>query len=470
MKKIVLVNPPYSFWSPDKNYLRPFIGTLPSLGLLSLAAVLRKQGYAVKIIESASLGLTFSRTVEEILREKPHYAGLNCTTASVDNAACIAGAIKAADPRIIIFVGGPHITAIPKDTFQRYAAFDYGIAGEGETAFPDLLAWVEEGRVSREVENAIFREGEKVVVNPRRPFIEDLDGLPFPAYDLLPFFPQKYRPPLLNYQNGPVASLISSRGCPQVCTFCDRSVFGNRYRYFSEDYLIDLISHLHHHYGVRHLVFADDQFAVLRTRLLRFCEKLARAGLPLRWNCDARVDSVDPGLLQIMKRAGCWMISYGIESGSPVILAGVSKGIQLDQVERAVRQTKEAGIRAKGLFMIGYPEETASTLAETLSLILRCPFDELNLSFLTPYPGTAIYAQAKGSLRFTEDWSKMNALNCVFRPEALTWGALEKAYARIIRQFYMRPRITLSYLSLLARSPENRSRLATGLARWLVGR
>ena len=470
VKTIALVNPPYSFWSPEKNYLRPFIGTLPSLGLLSLAAVLRKRGYAVRIIESASLGLTFSQTVEEVLREKPRYVGLNCTTASIDNAARIAGAIKAVNPQILVFVGGPHITAIPEETFRRYAAFDYGIAGEGEMAFPDLLLRVEEGQRLREVESAIFREGEKVITNPRRRFMEDLDCLPLPAYDLLPFFPQKYRPPLLNYQRGPAASLISSRGCPQICTFRDRSVFGNRYRYFSEDYLMDLISRLHHGYGIRHLIFADDQFAASRTRLLRFCEKLARAGLPLRWNCDARVDSVDPALLKIMKRAGCWMISYGIESGSPEILAGISKGIRLDQVEQAVRTTKEAGIRAKGLFMIGYPQETESTLKDTLSLILRCPFDELNLSFLTPYPGTEIYAQAKDSPSFTEDWSKMNAMNCVFRPEALATGVLEKTYAKIIRKFYMRPRITFSYLNLLARSPDNCGRLAVGLARWLVGR
>jgi radical SAM superfamily enzyme YgiQ (UPF0313 family) len=275
---------------------------------------------------------------------------------------------------------------------------------------------------------------------------------------------------LLNYQRGPGASLISSRGCPQVCTFCDRSVFGTRYRYFSEDYLLDLISDLHHRYRIKHLVFADDQFAASRPRLIRFCERLAGAGLPIRWNCDARVDSVDSELLEIMKRAGCWMISYGIESGSPEILAGVSKGIQLDQVEQAVRKTKEAGIRAKGLFMIGYPQETESTLNETLSLILRCPFDELNLSFLTPYPGTEIYAQAKRSPGFTEDWSRMNAMNCVFRPEGLATGTLEKAYAKIIRRFYMRPRITFSYLSLLARSPNNCRRLAAGLSRWLLHR
>ncbi|MDI6756152.1 MAG: radical SAM protein, partial [Thermodesulfobacteriota bacterium] len=282
--------------------------------------------------------------------------------------------------------------------------------------------------------------------------------------------PQQYRPPFLNYLKGPTASLASSRGCPQICTFCDRSVFGNRYRYFSEDYLYDLISFLKNQYQIRHLIFVDDQLAASKPRLIRFCEKLAREGLKIKWNCDARVDSVDAALLKLMKRAGCWMISYGIESGSPEILAGIRKDIRLDQVEQAVHWTKEAGIRAKGLFMIGYPEETESTLRQTLSLILRCPFDELNLSFLTPYPGTEIYEQAKRSPGFTEDWSRMNALNCIFQPEALSVGALEKAYASMIRKFYMRPRITFSYLGLLVRSPENCSRLAAGISRWLLTR
>ncbi|MBM4333518.1 MAG: radical SAM protein [Deltaproteobacteria bacterium] len=470
MKTIVLVNPPYSFWSPEKNYLRPFIGTLPSLGLLSLAAVLRDRGYAVKIIESASLGLTFSQTLENILRENPCYVGLSCTTASVDNAAGIAQAIKEVTPKILTFVGGPHITAIPRETFQRYPFFDYGVIGEGERAFRYLLEAIEEGGGLKGVESAVFREGERIVINPRRKFIENLDELPFPAYDLLPSFPGSYRLPFLNYLKGPAASVVSSRGCPQVCTFCDRSVFGNRYRYFSEEYLFDLISYLRRQYGIEHLAFADDQFAASRPRLVRFCEKIARAGLKIRWNCDARVDSVDSALLKLMKKAGCWMISYGIESGSPEILAGIHKDIRLDQVEQAAHWTKEAGIRAKGLFMIGYPEETESTLRQTLSLILRCPFDELNLSFLTPYPGTKIYEQAKRSPGFTEDWSRMNALNCIFHPQALSVGALKKAYAGLIRKFYMRPRITFSYLGLLGRSPENCSRLAAGISRWLLTR
>ena len=470
MSTVVLVNPPYSFWSPKKNYLRPFIGNLPSLGLLSLGAVLRKAGYRVKIVESASLGLSFSRIVDEILREKPGYVGLSCTTAAVENAAKIAHAVKEKSPATLVLVGGPHITALPEETFRRFPDFDCGILGEGEAALVDLLEALNGKKNLDQVDSAVYRQGEEIRVNPRRGFIANLDTLPFPAFDLLPDFPRAYRAPFLNYRKGPAASLISSRGCPQTCTFCDRSVFGNRYRYFSEDYLWELISFLHRQYGIRHLVFTDDQFAAFRPRLVRLGEKLARGGLDIHWNCDARVDSVDPELLRLMKRAGCWMISYGIESGSPKILDQIQKGITFGQVEQAIRWTKEAGIRAKGLFMIGYPQETEETLGETLDFIRRSPLDEINLSFLTPYPGTEIYQEVKGSAGFSEEWGRMNALNCLLRPKNLSCSALEKAYGKIIRRFYMQPGPTFSYLGLLLRSPENVSRLAEALGRWLLRR
>jgi anaerobic magnesium-protoporphyrin IX monomethyl ester cyclase len=463
MNPIVLVNPPYSFWSPEKNYLRPFIGNLPSLGILSLAAVLRKAGFPVSIVESASLGLSFSRTVDAILRQRPKYVGFSCPTAAVGNAAKIARAVKERSPKARVLAGGPHITALPEETFRRFPDFDFGILGEGEAALLDLMEALEGDRNLSRVESVVYREGEAIRINPRRKFIENLDALPFPAFDLLPEFPRDYHPPFLNYPRGPAASLISSRGCPQACTFCDRSVFGNRYRYFSEDYLWELISFLRRQYGIRHLVFTDDQFAAFRPRLVRLGEKLASGNLGIRWNCDARVDSVDPDLLRLMKRAGCWMISYGIESGSQKVLDRIRKGITLEQAEQAVRWTREAGIRAKGLFMIGYPEETKATLEQTLSFIGRSSLDEINLSFFTPYPGTEIYQTVKGSKEFAEDWERMNALNCLLRPRALTCTNLGKAYAKILRRFYLRPGVTFSYLGILFRSPENCLRLLEGL-------
>ncbi len=164
------------------------------------------------------------------------------------------------------------------------------------------------------------------------------------------------------------------------------------------------------------------------------------------------------------------MISYGIESGSQEILDRVRKGIDLSRAEQALRWTRQAGIRAKGLFMIGYPEETEKTLGQTLAFIRRAPLDEINLSFFTPYPGTEIYRQVKGTSDFLEDWKRMNALTCLLKPRARSCSALEKAYGKFIREFYLRPGITFSYLSLLLKSPENCRRLVAGISSRLFRR
>ena len=160
------------------------------------------------------------------------------------------------------------------------------------------------------------------------------------------------------------------------------------------------------------------------------------------------------------------MISYGVESGSQTILNALQKGIDIAQVEETVRRTKEAGIRAKGLFMIGHPLETAATLRETLELVLRCPFDEINLSYLTPFPGTEIYGELRG--RFDEEWTRMNALTPLLRPQDLSVDELREGYSKIVRRFYMRPSVTKTYGRILLRSGDNRARLIKGFSRWLL--
>ncbi len=423
---------------------------------------MRKKKYLVRVVESASLGLSLQETGEWILRENPDYVGISCTTSSVDNAGKIAQAVKNAKPEILTFVGGPHITAVAEETFWRYPAFDYGIIGEGERAFPELLGILEENGDLRKAPSAVYRQGPGIIVNPRRKFIENLDRLPFPAFDLLANFPRGYRPPFLNYLRGPCASVTTSRGCPHGCIFCDRAVFGNRYRYFSEGYIVDLLVHLKKAYRIRHIVFADDQFTASKARFMRLGEKILEQGLEFQWNCDARVDTVDSEMLGLMKKAGCWMVSYGIESGSQEILDRVQKGIRLDQAEETVHRTKEAGIRTKGLFMVGFPEETEETLQKTLDFILRCPFDEINLSILTPYPGTSLYDELRSQAGFVEDWPRMNAMNFLSLPRHLTAQVLEKGFRRILQKFYMRPGVTFSYLGILLQSPENWARLLAG--------
>jgi len=461
MSTICLVNPPFSVWDDGTPLPKTLENTTPSFGLCCLAAVLREAGHSPVIVEAGALQLSLNDTLTYILRTKPDAVGFRASTASFPNAALLAQAVKNADPKVVTLIGGPHVTALPLETINDYPQFDFGVVGEGEETIIEALDTVKKdgldglGRVA----GVVYRHGNKAGVTPRRPYITDLDSLPMPAWDLLEDFPNRYQPPLLSYKALPVASMVTSRGCPFQCTFCDRSVFGNRYRAYSAEYICRMIEHLVGRYGVRHILFYDDLFAASRTRLNAICNTIIEKRLDLSWSCDAKVDSVTPDSLAMMKRAGCWEIAFGIESGSQRILDLVCKGITIAQIERGVRLTHEAGIKVKGLFMMGHPGETRETIKETVDLACRLPFDHINISKLTPYPGSEIYKDAHKYGTFNPDWRRMTAMNFVFVPNGFTEEELDRAYRAALARFYRRPRKTVELLAALMRDRAGLKRL-----------
>lgn len=288
--------------------------TMPSLGLLSLAAVVREHGFKPAIIEACSLGLSYKETLEQIIAVAPRYVGLTATTVSIYPAARLAEVLKARMPQVRIILGGPHLTAVPEKTMKLFPAFDIGVVGEGEETLIELLEVDQAGGDLRQVPGLIIRKGEATQRTGVRPYIRDLDDLPFPAWDLLPGFPGAYRPTPMRFKQLPAAVLVTTRGCPYRCIFCDRSVFGNRSRSFSPEYVLEMIRVLHDRYSVREIVFEDDTMFVFKKNLAALCEMLLREGWGISWSCLGRVNSVDSELLALMKQAGCWQIGYGIES------------------------------------------------------------------------------------------------------------------------------------------------------------
>lgn len=263
----------------------------------------------------------------------------------------------------------------------------------------------------------------------------------------------------MSYKELPVASMVTSRGCPFQCIFCDRSVFGNRYRCYSADYVIKMIEHLVERYGIRHIIFYDDLFAASGSRIKTICEEIMSKKLNISWTCDARVNTVTPETLALMKKAGCWEIAYGIESGSQKILDLLAKVITLEEIEKAVRWTHEAGIKVKGLFMMGNPLETRGTIKETLDLAKRLPFDIINISKFTPFPGTEIYKDTYKYGQFSPDWEKMNAMNFVFIPHGFTEKELDWEYKKVIAKYYWRPQKTISLFIAILKDPAGIKRL-----------
>ena len=416
-------------------------------GLCYLAASTRKAGYKTEIIDAHAMNISNDKLTNLIINKKTKYVGISANTINIYSAADLSKKVKDINPGIKIIVGGPHITAVPVETMKRFPEIDIGVICEGEITIVDLLNTLENNNDLKKVKGIAYRKSNKIIITEKREFIKNLDDLPPPAFDLLPDFKKYYKPPAWSLHGKTSALLITSRGCPAQCTFCDRAVFGNICRAHSAKYVMKVIRKLYYRYGVKHLRLNEDNLLLFRNRLKEICNTIIKEKLKISWSCFARVDYINLEILRLMKRAGCWQISYGIESGEQKILDVEKKGITLEQIESAVRLTKKVGIRVIGFNMIGHPLETIKSIKKTIDFNKRIKVDDFKAEFLTPFPGTELYYTAEKYGILDKDWRKMGVYKGpVFIPYGLTEELLIKWYKRGLIQFYLQPRIILSYI------------------------
>jgi len=427
--------------------------SLPSLGILFLAAITRQQGFPTTLVDAAALNLASDVLLARVRTARPNVLGLSATTFSIYHAAAFAARVREILPDILVVIGGPHVSAAPLETMERFPEFDLAVVGEGESTIVELLRAVGNDSGLDEIAGIVVRREGAIHSTGRRDFITDLDQLPYPAWDLVEGFPGLYPPATFKVRKLPAASLVTSRGCPNRCIFCDRSVFGSNCHAFSTEYVIGMIRHLAEQFGIREFSFEDDTFITFKKRLVAICQAIIALGLDISWTCLGRVNSIDAEVLALMKKAGCWQISFGIESGSQEILTTIHKNVTLEQIRRGVALCREAGILSKGFFIVGHPGETRHTLKQSLDFALELPLDDISVTMLTPFPGTEIYDRASEFGEFDSDWSRMNLLNTVFIPFGLTREELELHQRTMMKQFYLRPRIVLGYMRRLAANP-----------------
>jgi radical SAM superfamily enzyme YgiQ (UPF0313 family) len=226
--------------------------------------------------------------------------------------------------------------------------------------------------------------------------------------------------------------------------------------------------------GVRHILFYDDLFTVNKPRVVELCERFIEAGFTFTWSCNSHPNLLDPKTLALMKRAGCWQIAYGIESGSQRVLNVVKHEVKIPRMLETLRQTKEAGIRVKGLLMMAHPTEDEASLGETVEFLRTAPIDLAQVTKFTPYPGTPSYATIREHGRFAEDWEQMNAMNWVFVPNGLTPEVLERYFRLAYRTFYGRRDVLWGLAKTLVGEPRFLRRVATyarvGARDWLLRR
>lgn len=467
-KRILLVHPlGYRTEAAGRDISR-IANIMPPLGLASLAAYLERKGLQADIVDYFAAPGSDGVVSAYLRQERPGFIGFSCTTSAFLDGVRIARLAKETLPGIQTVFGGAHVSALKTRVLEDFPEVDFAVVGEGEETLTELL-WNEgEYPAVSEMRGLVFRDGEgRAHFHGYRQGGMDLDALPFPAYEKLQGFPRSYTLPIFNYPKTPNTSCLSSRGCPYACSYCDRSVFRSSYRYNSAEYLYEHLKYLRERFGIRHVNFYDDQFTFNRKRVEDFARLMTDRPLGMTFNCAVRAEHLDRDLLQAMKGAGCWMISLGIETGDEDLLARHRKNANLDLLAERIHWIKKAGIRVKGLMMIGLPGETEASIRKSMEYVFSLPIDDINVSKFTPFPGTPLYKEIREWGTFDEDWERMDCMHFLFVPHGMTRERLEELFQTFYKRHFLRPRTLWNYVAMLWRSPDSWRRFLGNLTAFL---
>ncbi len=439
---------------------------MPPLGLASIAAYVDREGFNSRILDCYAHPDADERFIQLLREQRPALLGISCTTASIHDSVRMAGIAKAELPEIKVAVGGPHVSALKEQVLEFSELIDYAVIGEGEQTTLELARLA--GESPEQVGGVVWRAADGTIVNNGyRTDALVLDDLPFPAYEKLEGYPDAYKLPIFNYPKAPNSSCISSRGCPYSCSYCDRSVFRRTFRYNSADYLYRHLVYLKERFGIRHINFYDDQFTFHRGRVEEFCRMMIDKPLGMTFNCAVRAEHVDRELLQLMKAAGCWMVSLGIESGDEQLLSQHRQNANLDLLADTIRTIKACGIRTKGLLMMGLPGESEVSIRRSMEYVYSLPIDDFNLAKFTPFPGSPIYENIHELGTFDEDWPKMDCMHFQFVPHGMDKDKLEKLFIEFYKRHFQRWPVLWGYVTMLWKSPDSWLRFAASAGQFL---
>ncbi len=440
--RILLIYPPASHKEKGQGNIagRDKDSVFIPYGLLTVAAHLRQFGFHVEVINLTTF--TWQEALDAVRDRPADLFGISCHTFDRHAAAALGTQIKARYPQSHLTVGGPHVSALPREWLSHYEAFDTVVIGEGEATVLELAERLQDRRPTTGIAGTAYRDDGSPVLGPPRARIEDLDALGKP------------------WEHFDYVTPVTSRGCTGQCTFCSTpKLWGRKIRFRSAESTLEELEHLAIARGFHELPIKDDTFVVNRKRLLAVCRGIVERQLDFSWSCDARVDHITPEMLTEMRRAGCWRVSFGVESGSPEILASIGKRTNLDQVAKATAAAKELGIEARFYLIVGNRGETPATVRQTFDLVERLEPNDCLLYCLQVYPGTKEfeYAQQEG-LVATEDF-----FTSLLRIFVFNRGEQSDAMGRILEDRfpkvkdpnrYKRPFTLADHRRILARHPE----------------
>lgn len=450
--KILLINPAMNMESLGR--FQGLMEPMPVIGLAYIASVCQQEGHEVKAIDQFTYGWDLARVLEEVKAFQPDVVGIGVLTPSAKISIQIADAVKRLAPQCKVIAGNIHADIFYRETLSR-SLVDFVIHGEGEYTMKELLQSLERGDTdfSKILGLSWVDASGEVRKNAARPVIEDLDALPYPAWELFPYTRYGLLP--LADVAKPTLSMTGSRGCPYRCEFCSLLYTGSNYRRRDPIKIVDEYEWLHERFGVRQVGFVDPIFPLNKKILFQFCEELMRRGLQKKivWVSETRVDRLDRESLRIMRASGCRRLLLGIESGVDLLLENVNKTFTTETTRKAVKMCREEGVETIGLFMIGLPGETPEMTRQTIDFAKSLDLDFAKFAITVPFPGSQMFEDLRREGRLDrDDWENWTTFQpdpakTVFVPRDTDPEFLIKMQKVGMREFYLRPSVIYRHLT-----------------------
>jgi len=434
---ILLVTPTWRKFTYLNREVKSATISHPPLAMATIASPLVESGYNVRILDLdlyENPGSLLKKTIEEF---KPKLVATSGSTPLFDGIVSIAKLAKEIDKNIITVVGGPHATAFPEH-FLETGYFDYVVNGQGDFVLLDIL-----NNKNRDEMDSIAYMDENNVIKKKQTTIEDLDIIPMPSWHLVEV--EKYANSYILSRKNPVGPIETSRGCHASCCYCNKKIFGWKVRFKSSKRVVDEMQYMLE-IGFNELHVQDDLFSSDLKRAKEIADLIVERKMNFPWMLTngVRVDTVDLEFLLKIKKAGCYRLAFGIESGNQEVLDSVQKNITLDQVRRAVKLAKIAKIETFGFFMLALPTDTEETMQQTIDFAKELDVDLPKFVITTPYPGTRLYdIYDRQNLIKSKNWSDYLQHNIdmshIFNHPNLSWDTIAKYYKKAFREVYFRP-------------------------------
>jgi len=444
--KIALIYPAFGVVSvvnqPNVKAVADNYGVYPNISMAYVAGALRDSGHELIFLDAMASNYSIDDIIKKLKRFKPKVLMFTMTTYLFHQTLEIITYIKKKYTCKII-VGGAHLSLFPRETL-KHKIIDFGIIGEAEETVVELVNSIETKSSFKEVDGIVFNENGRIIITKLRRKIKNLDKIPFPARELLPI--NKYYSFISKYKNYTI--IMTSRGCTFQCSFCEQSTGDIRYR--SVKNVVDEMEECVTRFNIKEFDIFDPLFTINKQRVIDICQEIRRRNLSIFWSCRSRVDTITVDMLKEMKKAGCYRIYYGIESGDEKILKNIKKYTKLTQIKKAISLTKKNKILAFGYFMIGCPGETKKSIINTINLAKSLSLDYAQFSRLSTLPGTSLYDELKDKIGY-DYWKKyindksievsLPRIDCKLTDKELN-QYIKKAYI----EFYFRPKFILKTL------------------------